>query len=204
MPIEIERKFLVHADLLTLEGSKSQALIQGYLQDDNGFTTRVRVVDGTIAYLTLKGPRLGKHGCPEFEYSIPLTDGYELLDRCGTRIVRKDRYELLYGRHVWHVDLYKGNLEGLLSAEVELKHEAEKFSRPLWLSFEVTADRQFKNKALARNQAVPALARELAASRLAALGMEWPVSRKASLIVGLGRLTPIACASARRGSNSKR
>jgi adenylate cyclase len=155
MPIEIERKFLVYPTLLEFGQFVPQAIEQGYLQDDNGFTTRVRVINDERAFLTLKGPRFGKHGCPEFEYSIPLDDARELLVRCDSRIILKDRYEIPEDQHVWHVDVFKGSLRGLHTAEVELHHDDEVFSRPVWLGTEVTAYRQFKNKSLAIKQSIP-------------------------------------------------
>jgi CYTH domain-containing protein len=100
MPIEIERKFLVDPGLLEFSQFVPQAIEQGYLQDDNGFTTRVRFANNEHAFLALKGPRFGKHSCPEFEYSIPLADARELLGRCASRTIHKDRYEVLEDRHV--------------------------------------------------------------------------------------------------------
>jgi len=163
MPIEIERKFLVYPRLLEFGRYVAQAIEQGYLQDDNGFTTRVRVINGEAAVLTLKGPRLGKHGCSEFEYPIPLADARELLGQCASRVIRKDRYEVPQGRHVWHVDVFKGRLQGLHTAEVELTHDDEDFARPRWLGREVTAYRQFKNKSLAIYQSIPPLTLDLLA-----------------------------------------
>ena len=116
---------------------------------------RVRVINDKQAFLTLKGPRFGKHGCPEFEYPIPLDDARELLARCDSRIILKDRYEVPEDGHVWHVDVFKGSLKGLHTAEVELSHDEEDFSRPRWLGKEITAYRQFKNKALAITQSIP-------------------------------------------------
>jgi CYTH domain-containing protein len=178
MAIEIERKFLVHPSLLEFDRYAPRSIEQGYLQDDNGFTTRVRVIDGEQAFLTLKGPRLGKHGCSEFEYPIPLADARELLSQCASRIVRKDRYEVAQGRHVWHVDVFKGSLKGLHTAEVELDHDDEDFARPRWLGREVTAYRQFKNKSLAISQSIPSLTLDLPGAAKAARKSSKKAGRK--------------------------
>jgi adenylate cyclase len=178
MPIEIERKFLIHPRLLEFHRHVPRAFEQGYLQDDNGFTTRVRVIDDQFALLTLKGPRLGKHGCSEFEYPIPLADARELLRQCASRVIHKDRYEVPQGRHVWHVDVFKGSLLGLHTAEVELDHDDEEFARPHWLGREVTAFREFKNKSLAISQSIPTLTLELLAGGKAARKPLKKVGRK--------------------------
>jgi adenylate cyclase len=57
--------------------------------------------------------------------------------------------------HVWHVDVYHGSLDGLVTAEVELSHEAEKFARPSWLGTEVSQDKTYSNKNLARAGRIP-------------------------------------------------
>ena len=68
---------------------------------------------------------------------------------------------MLEDRHLWQVDVFKDSLAGLHTAEVELSHDDEDFTRPTWLGREITAYRQFRNKALAINQSIPALTFEL-------------------------------------------
>jgi CYTH domain-containing protein len=154
MPKEIERKFLVYeTDLSFLEGHQPAAITQGYMHE-KGMTTRVRIVDGIYGFLTLKGPRTG-FSRDEFEYPIPLKDAKELLAYCESRKVLKTRYDVLHGSHVWHVDIYHGLLEGLVTAEIELTREKEKFVKPYWASLEVTGDKSFSNKNLAITNRVP-------------------------------------------------
>ncbi len=51
------------------------------------------------------------------------------------------------------VDVYAGDLEGLLTAEVEFPDEAtaREFSAPEWLGRDVTDDERYANRALAVN-----------------------------------------------------
>lgn len=153
MAKEIERKFLVLQSLAFLANVPSQSLVQGYLHE-KGMTSRVRIIDGKTAVLTLKGPRKGLTR-DEFEYEIPLADGLALLEYCGEHRLSKTRYCVAVGNHIWEVDVYDGALKGLVTAEVELKSEKEKFARPVWLGPEVSELREFSNKNLAKAKKVP-------------------------------------------------
>ena len=52
------------------------------------------------------------------------------------------------GTHVFEVDEFHGDNEGLLLAEVELSSVDEDFERPQWLGEEVTGDRRYYNSYL--------------------------------------------------------
>lgn len=155
MAKEIERKFLVFYKHTFLGGLQASEIVQGYLHD-KGMTSRIRLIDGQQAVLTLKGPRSGISR-DEFEYPIPYADGLALLAYCGDHKLEKLRYEVLVSNHIWHVDVYLGSLEGLVTAEIELSVENEKFVRPHWLGPEVTKVRGYSNKSLAKASRVPLL-----------------------------------------------
>ncbi len=153
MAKEIERKYLVLNGIEFLNGKVGASIVQGYLHD-KGMTSRVRIVDDQQAWLTLKGPRTGISR-DEYEYPLPLQDARELLEYCGDHALSKTRFEVHVGQHIWHVDVYHGALQGLVTAEVELTHEAEGFVLPSWLGPEVSEDRAYSNKKLAKAQKVP-------------------------------------------------
>lgn len=153
MATETERKFLVK-DTRFLAGITPVSIVQGYLHD-NGPTSRVRIADGTQAWLTLKGRRDKRLNRPEFEYPIPLEDAVELLAMCEDRIVRKQRYEIVHAGDVWHVDVYAGEVAGLVTAELELSSYDQLFKIPRWVGHEVTHDKRFTNKRLACDKRVP-------------------------------------------------
>lgn len=145
MGIEIERKFLVRAT----DGWRSaggQQMVQGYLARGDA-TVRIRIA-GDVATLTIKGPTTGLSRL-EFEYSIPSADADELLRLCGGRLVRKTRYRVPYGGHVWEVDEFLDDNAGLVLAEVEMISEDETPEPPPWLGREVSSDPRFRNAALA-------------------------------------------------------
>ncbi|GAC1347625.1 MAG: CYTH domain-containing protein [Myxococcales bacterium] len=148
MGVEIERKFLVRADLLPALPAPLE-LTQGYLSTAPAVRVRLAVApDGTRSgELTIKGPGLVSRA--EFNYPLPPPDADELLGLCG-RSLRKRRHRL--GR--WEIDLFPdhpGPGGGVLwLAEIELKAENEPFDRPPWLGPEVTHDPSYANAALAR------------------------------------------------------
>ena len=53
--------------------------------------------------------------------------------------------------HVFEIDEFFGENEGLLLAEVELSLENESFSRPSYLGKEVTGDEKYYNSSLSKN-----------------------------------------------------
>ena len=151
MPVEIERKFLVVGEGWQAGPRRpGQRYCQGYLAAGGGPTVRVRRA-GSRAYLTVKGEGAG-HGRarPEFEYPIPVDHAEEMLAHlCRGPLVAKTRHEVTYAGRFWQVDVFEGQNEGLVLAEVELAHPDEPVVLPPWVGVEVTADRRYRNSALA-------------------------------------------------------
>jgi CYTH domain-containing protein len=63
-------------------------------------------------------------------------------------VVHKKRYHVPVGDHLFEVDEFLDENEGLILAEVELKHSAEPFEKPAWLGREVTGDPAYYNSQL--------------------------------------------------------
>jgi len=65
-------------------------------------------------------------------------------------IIRKERYLIRNtdGKHIWEVDIFHGENEGLIVAEIELGQEDESFDKPDWLGDEVTGDKRYYNSSL--------------------------------------------------------
>lgn len=149
MAKEIERKFLVdiHRMAPLVNGQHIQ---QGYLPMANNSVVRVRIL-GESAYLTLKGQTHG-FSRSEFEYAIPVADAQEMIaELCEGPIVDKTRYNILHEQHTWEVDIFHGDNEGLIVAEIELSDEKEKFTRPEWVMEEVTGDVKYYNSNLLKH-----------------------------------------------------
>ena len=150
MPVEIERKFLVQGDYKSLAVSHSR-IRQGYICSSRGRTVRVRLRDDK-GYLTIKGPSLnGGLSRYEFEKEISVDEALSLLCLCEPGMVDKIRWLVPVGKHVFEVDEFFGDNEGLVVAEVELAEETEDFERPAFLGMEVTGDRRYYKSSLRSN-----------------------------------------------------
>ena len=54
------------------------------------------------------------------------------------------------GKHTWEVDVFEGENEGLIMAEIELESEDDVIEKPAFIGKEVTGDRRFYNKHMLR------------------------------------------------------
>jgi adenylate cyclase len=144
---EIERKFLVHGT--EWRRGVPIRISQGYLSRDTERTVRVRIA-GDRAYLTIKGRTRGATRA-EFEYEIPRQDAEQLLPLCDGPPLEKNRYTVTHAGMGWEVDEFLGANAGLVVAEIELREEGQSFSRPSWLSTEVTHDPRYYNSNLIAN-----------------------------------------------------
>ena len=143
--IEIERKFLVtNSDFIALATAKNR-IVQGYLNSDPERTVRIRI-KGNKGYLTIKG-KGNESGTSrlEWETEIPLIDAEQLLSLCEKGAIDKIRYEIPIGNHIYEVDVFLGDNNGLIIAEIELQDETETFPKPNWIGKEVTGDEKYYN-----------------------------------------------------------
>jgi adenylate cyclase len=149
MAIEIERKFLIKPGAWTPRDAGTH-IQQGYLSSQNGPTVRVRV-EGANATLTVKGPTTGLSRS-EFEYPLPLADARQMLDQlCQSSVIDKHRYRERHGRHTWEIDVFHGDNDGLIVAEVELESEDDVLEFPDWVGQEVSSEARYYNSNLLRN-----------------------------------------------------
>lgn len=146
--IEIERKFLVLSNDFKKEAFSEKKIKQGYLSSVPERTVRVRT-KGDKAYLTIKG-QSNDSGLSRFEWEkeIPVDEAEQLLLLCEKGVINKTRFEIQVGSHVYEVDEFYDDNEGLVMAEIELSAEDEAFSKPHWLGNEVTTDKRYYNSYL--------------------------------------------------------
>jgi CYTH domain-containing protein len=151
MALEIERKFLVKDDSYKVMAFSSSRIAQGYICSARGRTVRIRIRDEK-GYLTIKGPSdsagLGRY---EWEKEIPLEDARELMKLCEPGIIDKTRYLVQSVNHIFEVDEFYGDNEGLVIAEVELNSEDESYEKPVFVGEEVTGDVRYYNSFLMKN-----------------------------------------------------
>ncbi|KVV15184.1 CYTH domain-containing protein [Flavobacterium sp. TMP13] len=149
--IEIERKFRVLNSDFKTESFTQNRIAQGYLCSDISRTVRVRT-KGDKGFITVKG--IGSSsGLSRFEWEkeIPLEEAQQLLQLCEKGTIDKTRFEVKKGNHIFEIDEFYGENQGLIVAEVELSSEDELFEKPEWLGEEVTNDPKFYNAYLSKN-----------------------------------------------------
>jgi adenylate cyclase len=148
--VEIERKYLV-GDPPDFGSNEQVEIEQGYLalaDQEGGVEVRLRRKADELL-LTIKAGT-GRTRVEEeiamdrerFEALWPLTEG---------RRVAKTRHLIPNGDLEIELDVYAGELDGLLVAEVEFTDEgsAEAFEAPDWFGEEVTGERTYLNETLA-------------------------------------------------------
>jgi CYTH domain-containing protein len=147
MGVEIERKFLVdHNKWELLDKPDGNYLRQGYVVNDVNKVVRVRVTNQQ-AFITIKGAASGITRS-EYEYGIPVKDGVELLDQFAAVCIEKTRYVIIFEGKAWEVDVFLGDNDGLIVAEIELGYEEEQFKLPYWIAGEVTGQEKYYNSNL--------------------------------------------------------
>ena len=146
--IEIERKFLVTSKVFIVESFTQHAIAQGYLNSNPERTVRIRI-KGNKGFITIKG--IGNESGAsrlEWEKEIPVEEAKLLLPLCEKGTIEKTRYEVKSGNHIIEVDVFHGENEGLILAEIELHNENETITKPSWLGAEVTGDKRYYNSYL--------------------------------------------------------
>lgn len=148
MAQEIERKFLVKDGSYHQSAFSSSRIRQGYICSARGRTVRVRIRDEK-GYLTIKGPsNAAGTSRYEWEKELPLAEAEELMSLCEPGRIDKTRYLVRFGSHIWEVDEFYGENQGLVVAEVELIEEAESVSLPAFVGEEVTGQVKYYNSFL--------------------------------------------------------
>lgn len=149
VPHEIERKFLVANDGWRRGADQGRRLRQAYLAETDRAVVRVRIEDAARGILTIKsaGPGLSRQ---EFEYPLALADAEALIALKQGAELQKTRFHAPHGGRTWEVDVYSGDNEGLVTAEIELESEEETVELPTWLGPEVTGARRYYASQLAQ------------------------------------------------------
>ncbi|MGB6153945.1 MAG: CYTH domain-containing protein [Pricia sp.] len=149
--IEIERKFLVISERFKSAATSEESIVQGFLNTHPERTVRIRL-KGNYGFLTVKG-KSNEAGTSRFEWEkeITVADARAMLELCEEGILDKTRYEIPVGEHIFEVDEFHGENQGLIVAEVELASENEAFEKPDWLGEEVTGDIKYYNSQLSKD-----------------------------------------------------
>lgn len=152
MGTEIERKFRLKSLPSFVLNNRGLSVRQGYLLAGKR-ELRVREM-GSVCYLTFKGQGTLKRR--EWERKIPRWAFRLLYIFTAGRRVEKVRRRISFDGLVLEVDEYFGHLSSLVTMECEFPGEGEAyraFRLPAWAdgALEVTNDKAYKNKNLAKN-----------------------------------------------------
>jgi len=146
--IEIERKFLLKNNNWKQNVSSSAQIRQGYLvgANTNLAKSSVRIrIEADKANINIKNMTLDITR-QEYEYEIPVVDAEKLLyDLCEKPQISKIRYIVMHKNHKWEIDVFEGDNQGLVVAEIELLAEDESFAIPEWIGLEVSDQVKYYN-----------------------------------------------------------
>ena len=148
MAKEIEKKYLVIKNKLP-ELKNGEVYLQGYLCLSPLIRFRVT---GDDTCINIKNVKPGKIIREEFEFHNQLTkeEVEELKNLAVKRPIQKIRYKIEHKGMVWEIDVYKGDNEGLITAELEMPNEDFKPDFPDWLDRDkdITNDENYFNRNL--------------------------------------------------------
>lgn len=150
MGVEVERRFLIDGEPDWLRDHPCERIEQGYLVLSDEGEARVRLVDdGRQASLTVKRG----HGRSRAETEIELIGDQAdtLWPATDGRRVCKRRFRVEAEEGVYEIDVFEGDLEGLIVCEIEFPDEgaAEAFEPPSWAGEELSGNDRYENRALA-------------------------------------------------------
>jgi len=147
-PLEIERKFLVPSIPENLQEFSHLSIRQGYMNVYKDSQTRLRQAGDRYFIATKKGRGLVRE---EFERELGAVQFNAFWPSTAGRRVEKERYYVPHDGLMMELDIYKGKLKGLITAEVEFDsiEKSAQFVPPFWFGVDVTEDNSYKNSSLA-------------------------------------------------------
>ncbi len=155
---EIEKKYLVSYLPERFYAYDHTELEQAYISfgDVGESEKRVRLMrtgESERYFYTEKSD--GTLARDEYEMEITKREYRSLCASIISKFVKKARYYIPVkrGELMAELDVYHGELTGLVTVEVEFPslEEAEAFAPPSWFGKDITEDKRYKNKNLARN-----------------------------------------------------
>jgi adenylate cyclase len=147
MAFEIERKFLVRSNGWRGGVSGQIAIRQAYLATEGNASVRVRIRDNIQATLTIKS-RPATLRRLELEYPIPVIEAEAMIGLRHGAVIEKVRHLVPHDDLTFEIDVFAGENDGLVIAEIELRDEQQAFALPNWIGTEITGQPDYYNGAL--------------------------------------------------------
>lgn len=150
MSFEIERKFRVRGSEWREHVVRRVHIQQAYLSSDGKASIRVRIKDSQSATLSIKSLPAELRRL-ELEYPLSIQDAEALMQlRCGA-VLEKVRHIVPAGDLEWEVDVFLGENDGLIIAEIELSQIDQSIDLPGWIGREVTGEAPYYNSSLVQH-----------------------------------------------------
>lgn len=144
MAKEIEYKFLIVNDDWRKDADEGIYMVQGYMGSNEKSSIRIRI-NGDTANLNIKSKTIGIQRS-EYEYNIPANEAKEMLESlCDRPFIEKTRFHVNHDGNKWEIDVFSGDNDGLVVAELEVSSVDEKFSLPDWIGKDVSNDTKYYN-----------------------------------------------------------
>lgn len=152
--MEIEKKYLVSNIPENLEQYEVWEIEQSYLCTKPTIRIRKKNDDYILTYKCHRSDiQKNKKICVADEVELPLTqEAYEhLKKKADGNVIQKSRYRIPYQDYMIELDIFHGDYEGLLLAEVEFSsmEDSECFLPPDWFLKDVSGDYHYSNSYLA-------------------------------------------------------
>ncbi|MCR4694778.1 MAG: CYTH domain-containing protein [Pseudobutyrivibrio sp.] len=150
--MEIEKKYLIK-ELPDLSKYEYVDIEQGYISTSP--VLRIRKKSDKFIF-TYKGA--GLMAREEIESPIDEEAYNRLKKKVDGHLITKRRYLIPFDPYLIELDIFSGNMEGLVMAEVEFPsiEEANSFNPPAWFGAEVTSDRAYHNSNMIYNDSYKA------------------------------------------------
>lgn len=128
--IELELTYLAKSLPAGIETVTPKRLKDVYVPDIEGVHPRLRIRrKGDKFEITKKIPISENDASAHTELTIPLDQQeFEALERTSNKLVEKDRYNISIEGHAAEVDVFTGDLEGLVVIDFEFDTEEQKSS----------------------------------------------------------------------------
>lgn len=141
---EFERTYLLKELPSGFEGTRSEEMLDIYIPSSAKHPVlRIRKA-GEKYEITKKEPLKSGDASHQIEITIPLTKAeYAELGRLSGKRVQKTRFTYQENKVRYEIDVFRGDLEGLVLVDVEFSslEEEDAFVSPAWCLAEVTQEK---------------------------------------------------------------
>ena len=156
--VEIGKKYLVDLKNVPQKNYLCKKITQGYIYNDDITEIRIRKVESEDLikyYYTVKINNIDMIQRNEIEFEINQEQFQFLLSKIliNTHLIKKDRYLIpIENNLIAELDIYYNELDDLATVEVEFPNldKAINFEAPSWFGIEITNNKSYKNKNLAK------------------------------------------------------